>query len=460
MWSNLSAKASAEADENATLADVYFDDVTMTHTKGNVIQYNEYYPFGMQTANSWTRENTTGNNFLANGGTELNTTSNLYDLAYRHYDPVLGRMNGVDPMAVAYGSVLPYNYSFNDPVSLNDPSGADPYASYGDGFDPVLEQYTGYMYSSNYGWLQDDNIHHRIIGWRAPVAQYAGTLALPQNQRGMMGGGLNAGWSPGQGSLSSYYSGSPRRNDNITIDWSQLADGNYYFGFNDHGGLDDFYHLTVQSNSSAYGTSYFWQDVYGYSELIRSVGYESYQSYSQTASRADDGIIPGIPGSFYGYLRHLSGPDAIGISGNIDFAMPMGGFDVSPLGAILILRGPEAGSVVPVFDFSLVQGIDISAAIKFTNFYFSGPENDIKQGTFLGFRIEANIAVTSGIDLGASFGWAPNVNADSFFGAFRNAVYAESFSIGVGIPAPFPVSGNWNLGYTFDWRDITNLLGK
>jgi RHS repeat-associated protein len=203
--SNLSAKASAEADENATLVDVYFDDVTMTHTKGNVIQYNEYYPFGMQTANSWTRENTTANNFLANGGTELNTTSNLYDLAYRNYDPVLGRMNGVDPMAITYGSVSPYNYSFNDPVSLNDPSGADPYASYGDGFDPVLEQYTGYMYSSNYGWLQDDNIHHRIIGWTAPIARYAGTLALPQNQRGMewaAGAGMGPGWRPGNNSLN------------------------------------------------------------------------------------------------------------------------------------------------------------------------------------------------------------------------------------------------------------------
>ena len=71
----------------------------MTHTKSNVIQYNEYYPFGQQTANSWTRENTTGNNFLGNGGTELNTTSNLYDLDYRQYDPILGRLNGIDPMA-------------------------------------------------------------------------------------------------------------------------------------------------------------------------------------------------------------------------------------------------------------------------------------------------------------------------------------------------------------------------
>lgn len=114
------------SNESATLVDVYFDDVTMTHTKNNIVQYNEYYPFGMQTANSWTRENTLGNNFLANGGTELNTTSNLYDLEYRNYDPVLGRMNQVDPMASKYASLTPYNFSFNDPVTFNDPNGADP----------------------------------------------------------------------------------------------------------------------------------------------------------------------------------------------------------------------------------------------------------------------------------------------------------------------------------------------
>ena len=115
------------SNENATLVDVYFDDVVMTHTKSNVIQYNEYYPFGMNTANSWTRENTTGNNYLANGGTELNQTSQLYDLDYRNYDPILGRMNGIDPMATKYASLSPYNFSFNDPVTFNDVSGADPY---------------------------------------------------------------------------------------------------------------------------------------------------------------------------------------------------------------------------------------------------------------------------------------------------------------------------------------------
>jgi len=114
------------SNENATLVDVYFDDVVMTHTKSNLVQYNEYYPFGLQTANSWTRESNTGNNFLANGGTELNTTSNLYDLQYRNYDPILGRMNQVDPMATKYASLTPYNFSFNDPVMFNDRNGADP----------------------------------------------------------------------------------------------------------------------------------------------------------------------------------------------------------------------------------------------------------------------------------------------------------------------------------------------
>jgi RHS repeat-associated protein len=114
------------SNENATMVETYFDDVTMTHSKGNVIQYNEYYASQLQTSQSWTRENVTGNNFLANGSTELNPTSNFYDLEYRTFDPVLMRMNGVDPMADQFSSLTPYNYSFNDPVTYTDPSGACP----------------------------------------------------------------------------------------------------------------------------------------------------------------------------------------------------------------------------------------------------------------------------------------------------------------------------------------------
>lgn len=114
------------SNENATQTNVYFDDVRMSYTPTNIIQYNEYYPFGLQTASSWTRDDARGNNFLGNGGTEFNATSNLYDLNFRNYDPILGRMNQVDPMTDKYASLSPYNFSFNDPVYFNDPSGAEP----------------------------------------------------------------------------------------------------------------------------------------------------------------------------------------------------------------------------------------------------------------------------------------------------------------------------------------------
>ncbi|MFM9839314.1 MAG: hypothetical protein ACKVOQ_13685 [Cyclobacteriaceae bacterium] len=109
---------------------VYFDDFKVVQTKTNVIQYNEYYAFQSPTANSWTRENATGNNYLANGGTELNATTNLYDLDYRNFDPVLGRMNQVDPMADKYAGLTPYNYSFNRPNMVVDVNGADPEPNY------------------------------------------------------------------------------------------------------------------------------------------------------------------------------------------------------------------------------------------------------------------------------------------------------------------------------------------
>ena len=79
----------------------------------------------MQTANSWTRAGTT-NNFLANGGTELNPVTQVYDLDFRNYDPALGRLNQVDPMADKYSSLSPYHYSFNNPARFNDPSGLEP----------------------------------------------------------------------------------------------------------------------------------------------------------------------------------------------------------------------------------------------------------------------------------------------------------------------------------------------
>jgi RHS repeat-associated protein len=112
--------------ENQSNNFVYFDDFKVTVTPTNVVQYNEYYPFQSTTQNSWTRENAAANNFLGNGGTELNTTTGVMDLHYRGFDPVLGRMNQVDPAADNFPSHTPYNYSFNAPPNFNDPLGDAP----------------------------------------------------------------------------------------------------------------------------------------------------------------------------------------------------------------------------------------------------------------------------------------------------------------------------------------------
>lgn len=82
--------------ENPTLVEFYVDDVVITHTPTNVIKYNEYYPFGLQTSTSWTRENTKDNNYLYNAANEINKTSGWYEMCYRGYDPAIGRMLQVD----------------------------------------------------------------------------------------------------------------------------------------------------------------------------------------------------------------------------------------------------------------------------------------------------------------------------------------------------------------------------
>ena len=87
---------------------------------------NNYYPFGLQHDNSWTRPTDLKNNFLYNAGSELNEQTKNYETFCRDYDPALGRFNQIDPLASSFSSWNPYQYAFNDPVALNDPNGDYP----------------------------------------------------------------------------------------------------------------------------------------------------------------------------------------------------------------------------------------------------------------------------------------------------------------------------------------------
>lgn len=86
---------------------------------GNVIQRNDYYPFGL-TFNS-----SIGNpqNYYKYNGVEQNPKTTLYETAFRGYDASIGRFNQVDPLTNKIPGISTYHFGFNNPIRFNDPLG-------------------------------------------------------------------------------------------------------------------------------------------------------------------------------------------------------------------------------------------------------------------------------------------------------------------------------------------------
>jgi RHS repeat-associated protein len=101
--------------------EVFFADFSVTHTGTDVVQKDDYYPFG-GSFNAYTDLSTPQQDYLYNG-VRLNKTTQLYETAFRTYDPYLGRFNHVDPLAAMIPSLSPYHFGFNNPVRYSDPLG-------------------------------------------------------------------------------------------------------------------------------------------------------------------------------------------------------------------------------------------------------------------------------------------------------------------------------------------------
>ncbi|MDR6338931.1 RHS repeat-associated protein [Filimonas zeae] len=113
---------------NESKGDVYFDDLIVEHTAGELLEETHYYPFGLTMAGISSRASLFGipENKIKYNGIEQNNDFdlNMYDAFYRNLDPQIGRFWQIDPkIEQGYENVSTYSSMHNNPILISDPLG-------------------------------------------------------------------------------------------------------------------------------------------------------------------------------------------------------------------------------------------------------------------------------------------------------------------------------------------------
>ncbi|UII34890.1 RHS repeat-associated core domain-containing protein [Fulvivirga ulvae] len=104
---------------------MFFDDMNVVLTESNVVQKDDYRPFGL-TFNSYQRVTAKDNVYKYSGKERIDDLGLGWDdFGARIYMPEIGKWNAIDPMAHKYDVVSPYNYTLNNPILFVDPDGRD-----------------------------------------------------------------------------------------------------------------------------------------------------------------------------------------------------------------------------------------------------------------------------------------------------------------------------------------------
>ncbi len=127
---------------NESPVNVFFDNLQVIHTRGQILEETHYYPFGltMQGISSKALNGIAENKFKYNEGTELQNKEfsdgsglEWYATNFRGYDPQIRRFMQIDPLTMTSVSLSPYQYATNNPILFNDPFGLDTIRINGEG---------------------------------------------------------------------------------------------------------------------------------------------------------------------------------------------------------------------------------------------------------------------------------------------------------------------------------------
>ncbi|WP_299223140.1 DUF6443 domain-containing protein [uncultured Psychroserpens sp.] len=108
------------------LTHFYIDNVYVSSGDLEIIEENNYYPFGLKHKGYNNVINGTDHRYGFGGKEEQDELGlEWMDFHARNYDAALGRWMNLDPLAEQYFNTSPYSFALNNPIFFTDPSGEE-----------------------------------------------------------------------------------------------------------------------------------------------------------------------------------------------------------------------------------------------------------------------------------------------------------------------------------------------